>query len=1793
MTDSAELSQLKRALVALKEMRARLDATEKARTEPIAIIGMGCRFPGGANSPAAFWQMLLDGVDAISETPAERWPVDALYDTDFMAPGKTNTRWGGFLDSVDQFDPAFFSISPREAARMDPQQRLLLQVAVEALEHGGQPLDKLSGSQSGVFVGVHSHSSDYNLLQVRDLIDIDTHTGAGTAHSIIANRLSYLFDWQGPSLAVDTACSSSLVAAHLAVNSLRSRECDLALAAGVNLLLSPESTITFTKLQMMAPDGRCKTFDAAADGFVRGEGVGVVVLKRLSDALAAGDPIIALIAGTAVNQDGSSNGITAPNGLAQQAVIRQALTNAKVQPEQISYVETHGTGTKLGDPIEVEALAAVIGAESAAAPCVLGSVKTNIGHLEGAAGIAGLIKAALVLSRERIPMHLHFRELNPLIPLADTRFEIPVQERPYPRTDQPRYAAVSSFGFGGTNAHLILCEAPDDSLAETSPPDASSADAPVLMPLSARSPQALRDLARAYQQFLADDGISLTDMAYTAAHRRGHHDHRLALVATDWAQLAEQLDFFAQGEMRDDMAVGQVIPAGERGLVFVFSGQGPQWLGMGRDLLATEPVFRDTVTEIDALLRQYTTDWSLLTELTAENGRLDDTEIAQPAIFAVQVGLAALWRSWGIVPDAVVGHSVGEVAAAHVAGVLNLLDAVRVIYHRGRLMQQATGLGKMAAVGLSRADALARLTAYPGLSIGAENSPLSLTLSGDADALAELIPTLQEAGIFARMLTVNYAFHSPVMEPFRQQLSAALQGIVTHAAAIPIYSTVRGGQAQPGDYDAAYWGRNIREPVLFAPAVQAMAADGYTACVEIAPHPALMHAVGQCAPDWLVLPSMRREQAARPILLRALGGLYTQGYAPRWDVLLPAGHILPLPTYPWQNQRYWLENKRPQRATSGKETGHPLLGQRLSAPIPTFEATLGADRLAAAFVHRLGAVRLLAAAAYVDGLLAMGTAVHQQAHLTLENIRLDKPLLLDEAQTVQWLLTGETAQLFSLQADDVWQSHAQSVVRWGKLSAPPLALASLQAKLPSLATAVYEQELNDKGLTFGPLPAAVWRGAGEALVRCQPDLSRVEAVDGGVQLLLALAGVERPFPIADYVLNQAAKVNSAAYRAPVWCHVILREDTPAAIEGDITLLDETGQLILRASGLRFAPVSQAALLPANLDDCFYEVTWETRPPLAAHASRGVGPWLILADRQGVGAALAAALQAQGQTVTRINTPDDLAALSPIDWQGVVYLWGLDETAVSPDAACAPVLTLVQQLAGRQTRLWLVTQQAQPVRASERVQPFAAPLWGLGRALSLEQPDLWGGMLDLDSGDAAALADIILGEILDADEEDEVAYRDGQRYVARLSRKKVAHEAWQFAQGEGAYLITGGLGSLGLRVAAWLAGQGARQLVLTSRAGLPPRAAWAQLDPQSQTGKRVTAVQSLEALGVEVTVAQADTADAAAMHALFARFGDELPPLRGLVHAAGITTTQPLATMDAASLREVLAAKVRGGWLLHELTQTLPLDFFVLFSSSAAILGGAGLGHYAAANQFLDALAAYRHAQGLPALSVNWGWWEGDGLATAELADYFAQIGQDALPTEMALAALSRLLAASATQAMVAAIDWPRFKPIYEAKRTRPLLAHIEVEAETAVSGNHTIAQELAAAPPAERVSRLRRHVRAVVAAILGFAEADSFEADAGFFKMGMDSVMAVQLRTRLEVDLGCTLPTTVAFEYPTVARLTDFLVAEVLHWETAVPAAPAPAPDETAAELDTLSEDDLFSLFDDELAAIDDLIDGD
>ncbi len=889
--------------------------------EAIAIIGMGCRFPGAKN-PNEFWQLLRNGTDAITEVPADRWDVDALYDPQ-GAEGKMNTRWGGFLDRVDQFDPQFFGIAPREAIYMDPQQRLLLEVAWEALEDAGQVVEQLARSSTGVFVGIST--SDYHQLWQGSYSSINAYMATGNAFSIGANRLSYLFDFRGPSIAIDTACSSSLVAVHLACQSLRSGESNLALAGGVNLLLSPELSIILSQAQMMSPDGHCKTFDSRANGYVRGEGCGIVVLKRLSDALRDNDNIVALIRGSAINQDGRSNGLTAPNGPSQEAVLHQALANAGVAPAQINYIEAHGTGTPLGDPIEAEALGAVLGKDRPPGDrCLVGSVKTNIGHLEAAAGIAGLIKVALSLKHRQIPPSLHFQKPNPYIPLNKLPLQVQQSLEPWPETDGSALAGVSSFGFGGTNAHVVLEEAPGVGKENGTNESKEQAVSPYLLPLSARSPEALQSLARSYQELLTSTpsgcAVSLQDICYTASVRRSHHDHRLSLVFHNREQATEYLEAFCSGESRSGLFRGRKQRNRRQKLVFVFSGQGPQWWAMGRELLSAEPVFRATIEQCDALLCPCA-NWSLLEELTADESqsRLSETEIAQPAIFALQVALAALWRSWGIEPNAIVGHSVGEVAAAHVAGALSLADAVRVVFHRGRLMQQGTGLGKMAAVELPMADAERLLAKYEGrLSIAAINSPTSIVLSGEAAPLEELLQSLQQQQIFCRLLRVNYAFHSPQMEPFQDELVRSLKGLTPQSASVPIVSTVLGTTCQGQEFDAAYWGRNIREPVRFVSAIEQLLKSKHNLFLEISPHPVLAMNISQCLrqheQEGVVLPSLRRQEEERAVMLGSLGALYTQGYPVDWNRLYPyGGRCVALPSYPWQRSRYWLEEISSQR----------------------------------------------------------------------------------------------------------------------------------------------------------------------------------------------------------------------------------------------------------------------------------------------------------------------------------------------------------------------------------------------------------------------------------------------------------------------------------------------------------------------------------------------------------------------------------------------------------------------------------------------------------------------------------------------------------------------------------------------------------------------------------------------------------------------------------------------------------------------------------------------------------------
>jgi amino acid adenylation domain-containing protein len=914
----ANLSPEKRALLE-KRLKETTPLAITPEADSTAVVGMACRFPGGARNPKAFWDLLKRGFDAVTQTPPDRWDSEAFFDSDPATAGKMNTRWGAYLDEVDQFDAGFFGIPPQEAARMDPQQRLLLEVGWEAFESAGQTQDSLAGSRSGVFVGILSHSSDYYWMQLADLNTVNVYTSTGTAHSIMANRLSYQFNLQGPSMAIDTACSSSLVAVHLAIQSLRNRDCDLALAGGVQVLLGPQNTVVLAKLNMMSPDGHCKAFDSRANGFVRGEGCGLVVLKRLADAVADGDQILAIIRGSAVNQDGRSNGITAPNGLSQKALLRDALKNGAVHASQVTYIETHGTGTSLGDPIEVEALSAVIGKErQSEQPCFLGSVKTNVGHLEAAAGIAGMIKAVLCLQHRWIPPIVHFEKLNPHISLEDTRFVIPTEGREWNAGAEKRFAGVSSFGFGGTNAHVVLEEAPE--IRRSSPSDASVPEValsqPHLLAISARSPKSLQTLVGSYRKLFDEQdspGACISDICYSASVRRTHHNYRFAAAASSSQQFREQLDSFLQGKARGHSS-GHLPEDLRCEPVFVFSGQGPQWYGMGRELLREEPVFRDMIHRCDDRLRQYA-DWSLLKELSANESesRLSDTEFAQPAIFALQLALATLLRHWGVIPAAVIGHSVGEIAAAHVCGALTFEDAVQVIYHRGRLMQRATGHGKMASIELPLPEVEKALAPYVGrLSVAAVNSPGTTVVAGEPDALEQLLKSLQSRGAAFRALPVNYAFHSHQLDGIQQELVASLQSIRPQDCSIPMISTVTGALCDGKTLDNEYWWRNVRQPVRFGQGVNALSEAGKSLFLEVGPHPvlspAILESVNNHGSQAIVVPSLRRRESERATLLNALAVLYTAGCKLNWRALqCKDSRFVDLPSYAWQHKRFWLE----------------------------------------------------------------------------------------------------------------------------------------------------------------------------------------------------------------------------------------------------------------------------------------------------------------------------------------------------------------------------------------------------------------------------------------------------------------------------------------------------------------------------------------------------------------------------------------------------------------------------------------------------------------------------------------------------------------------------------------------------------------------------------------------------------------------------------------------------------------------------------------------------------------------
>ncbi|MDI3287044.1 beta-ketoacyl synthase N-terminal-like domain-containing protein [Polyangium sp. 15x6] len=1225
---------VKRALWTIQELESKLAASEQEKTEPIAVIGMACRFPGGADDPERLWELLRDGADGITKVPPDRWDVDAYYDPSPGVPGKTYARWGGFLRDVRGFDAAFFGLSPREAEQMDPQHRLLLEVAWEALERAGIAPDTLAGSQTGVYLGLIA--SDYAVLQLeaRDPSALGLYALTGTSLNAAAGRISYLLGLHGPSMAIDTACSSSLVAVHQACQALRAGDCSMALVGGASALLSPRGAIALSQASALAPDGRCKAFDARADGFVRSEGCGVLLLARLSEARAKGHPILAQIVGSAVNQDGRSSGLTVPSSAAQEDVIRKALARARRQPVDIDFIETHGTGTSLGDPIEASALAAVFGGpRPAGRPLVLGSVKTNLGHTEAASGIAGIMKVILALRNEQIPPHLHFTAPSPRVDWSALPAHIPTTRMPWPRKeDRRRLAGVSSFGISGTNAHVVLEEAP--AAAEAVAPKDSEGRAELFV-LSARSPQALVALASAYASSMSEqDGLGA--LCAAVARRRAQLEHRLSVVASSRGELGEKLGAFVKGEPCAGMAHGHDGTGRRRRVVFVFPGQGSQWPGMGRQLLQTEPVFRDALQACEQAMRPWV-DWSPVTLLSKGDPKvLERIEVVQPLLFALQWALAALWRSWGVEPDALVGHSMGEVAAAAVSGALSLEDAARVICVRSQLMSLVVGQGAMAVVELTRAQAERLLSGRrERLDIAACNAPRSTVLAGDADAVRELVGQLDKDGVFARLIRVDVASHSPQVEPLLGELRAKLAGIRPRVGAIPLMSTVEVAPLRGDELDEAYWAKNLRAPVMLHPALERLWSEGPCTFVELSAHPLLLPAIGQTLqapgqPEPVAVGSLRREEDERGAMLDALGALFVAGHRLETARLYPdpVPH-LPLPTYRWQHEPFWLEAVAlPGRngATREAEGGASLLGVHLASSAQPgthyWQSKLSPASQPYLKDHRVEGRPLLPASAYLAMALDAGRALGGST-VRVEQVAFRNALFLrdDEALTLQTALhRGAHPDVFSFKISSAAPERGISDIAWtlqasGQLhlsaadarnAAEPAGIEAIRARCSEhVSPAEHYEALARRGFELGASfqgVDAIWRRDGEALGRVRlPEQLDAEAAHHAIHPALLdacfqLLGAAAPSLEEGAIYFPARLDRISLFARPIprrgaFAHVVLRksEDTGASsLVGDIFLLDEAGLLLVEVRGFFIQRLSGDASLalpgPGAIDE---------------------------------------------------------------------------------------------------------------------------------------------------------------------------------------------------------------------------------------------------------------------------------------------------------------------------------------------------------------------------------------------------------------------------------------------------------------------------------------------------------------------------------------------------------------------------------------------------------------------------------
>ena len=1906
----------------MPRVAANTDVTQPQAPEPIAIVGVGLRFPGGSNSLDEFEAFLREGRSGIGPLPQDRWDVAAFTPSGSEDRGKIHTVGGGFLDRIDRFDASFFNISPKEAQYMDPQQRMLLETAWQALEHAGIDPTPLRRGNGGVYVG--ASSIDYALeLDSLPYTELDGHLASGITMFPLSGRLSYFLGWRGPSMSIDTACSSSLVALHVAAQGLRGGECDIALCGGVNAVHHPRIPVMFSNAQMLAPDGQCKTFDESADGYARAEGCGVLVLKRLSDAQRDGDQVLAVVRGTAVGQDGDSAGLTVPNGPAQEKVIRAALAAAGLEPGDISYVEAHGTGTPLGDPIEFGAIGdAFAESHTREEPLLVGSVKTNLGHMEPASGLVGVIKALLQIRTATVYPHLNLTTPSGRIPWDLYPIRVPTACEPWKAP--VRRAVVNSFGFAGTIGAVVLEQAPEPAAAEqpAAGPVAARQDGaePVplspagrLFTLSAKSAAALRDQAAAYRVLLAErPEVPLEALCRTGHTARAHFPYRVAGVVGDHAALDRLLER-AQGAEHEG-------PAGIRKIAFMFSGQGSQYPGMGAAPYRRFRRFREEVDRCEELFRPLLgrSVRDLLLGTAEDPQALDRTEFTQPALFTLEYALARQWMDWGARPSVLIGHSIGEVTAAAVAGVLELPDAVALVAARARLMQAVRAEGGMVAVNAPAEDVEPLLADHPDLALAAINAPDQCVVSGATEPLEKVAAQLRERGSRVDRLAVSHAFHSPLMAEVYDDFRAALRDIVFHEPQITLVSNLTGRPARLAEIGTPeYWVRHIGEPVRFLAGIRAVARRGRHAMIEVGPSAALTALAqrGVDASEHLWLTSLRRRDQQGDTLLESLCGYYTAGLPVSFAGLhedTPAPGRVALPTYAFQRKRYWLPSPGPRRTAASGAAHHPLLGTRTApadtaAEVVEFAAEVAPEDLAA-LAGLAGPDGLtVPAGAYPDLLLALQDAVQGHTRGAVRQVRLHEPLLLP-AEAVTAVRTrlrrradgGADVEVVSV-TDGQEQLHATARLTADTPATDadadvPVVWPAAEETGPELLRIEAEDLYTDLASVGRPhaaqarllLQAARHQG-GLVSARLQGrDSTAVEQLPADLlhTALLALAAADPDGPAREV----RAIGSLTAHRKPRGGD--LRVLARVAADGDRAeadlLLTEDGRPVTELRGVRLErPRARARRRFLHRPD------WLRRalPTAAGAPARHV----LLLDRDRTAAAALAGPQLK--VTACADTAQLTAALADPGVTDVCWVWrGQDGTpsAARLRAECEAnyreLLTLPAALAGaaarRPPRLWLVTEGAQwlpgdPAGSGGHL--AAATLWGFGRVLLSESPQYRVTLVDLaaDAGGHGNLAPLAAELAAQPAGEHQVALRGGRRYVRRLLAgdaeaasadgfvlrapaggdlsdlalegaeadalqddqirvevtavaltardaelatgsgpepatgpgpvlgsaargvvravgPRAAHapgtevlvrtagafrstlvvpsaaaeplpaaepgaepyrleetgEALRAAAGGGTawvdltgarpeqpaepaavrpdrgYLVTGGLGGLGLVTAQKLVDLGATQLTLVSRGGTP-------------TAEAAQVLADLSARA-RVQVVRADVSVPEDVERLAAALREAPLPLGGIVHAAGSFDKTLIADLTWESIDAQLSAKAYGGWLLHEAAASFPqLEFFVVYSSIASVLGGATQGHYAAAGAALDSLAEWRMRSGLPGLSVNWAAWARVGMSARleeQLIQEIERSGVRFFSPTRALDTLARLWEGPRTQRLVGEFDWDRYvvggvdDAFYDRLARQPEQA----------SGGFD-ADALAVLPKPERLALIDKVVREQVAGVLHLEDLGELSPSAEFLSLGLDSLMAMTVKTGLESAFRLPLPASLTYDHPTVRQLSAFLEGQL------------------------------------------------